>query len=80
MMADGDRIPYAAKAIELGRWGREGSMVVCNFGARGTILTFDVREASESEAASLPSIEVVGVRGGVARVTVGVTGCSGVDD
>lgn len=48
-------------------------------GTRGTILTLGVSEASESEVASLPSIEVVGVNGGVARVTVGVTGCSGVD-
>lgn len=71
MMEDGERIPIpcAAKAIELGLGGKELSTVACALGVRGTTLTRAVIEASESEAASFPSMEVVGVNGGVAGVT-----------
>lgn len=80
MMEDGERIPMpcAAKAIELGLGGKEGSIAACVLGIRGTTLTRAVMDASESEAASFPSVEVVGVNGGVAGVTTDPSG-SGVE-
>lgn len=75
MISDGDRMPNAAKAIELGLEGEPVSRGTCSFGVRGTTLTLDDVEASESDAASLPSMEVVGVNGGVA----GVTTCGSVE-
>lgn len=80
MMAEGDFIPKAANAMELGLEASEVSTAAWTFGILGTTLTFGVIEASESEAVSFPSMEVVGVRGGVARVTAGGTTVrSGVD-
>jgi hypothetical protein len=65
MMSDGDRMPNAAKAIELGLAGNPVSKGTCCLG----VLVLDVTEASESDVVSLPSTEVVGVNGGVAGVT-----------
>lgn len=84
-MAEGDFMPNEDMAIELGLVGESD---VGNDGddgddgdglGLGTGLSSGVRAISESEEASLPSSEAVGVKGGVEVMALFCAGCSGVD-